>query len=172
MSVTTILEAINPFFIVHLQAACKRMVRDRSRGKIVFVSSLLGYMGIIGYSSYTPGKHALRGGFRSPTSVTSMKQKLLLGLAETLRSEFLLYNIDVHIFFPGTIYTPGYEEENKTKPKVTLKIEETDVGLQPDACAMKMLQGACPSLLSRVPASNPSMVYLKRCTERSIPHNR
>ncbi|KAF8745952.1 hypothetical protein AX14_004247 [Amanita brunnescens Koide BX004] len=104
-------------------AAVKKMVKDRVQGKIVFVSSLLGYMSIIGYSSYSPGKHALR------------------GLAETLRSEGLLYSISVHIFFPGTIYSPGHVEENKIKPKITSKIEETDVGLQPEQCAQVLLKG-------------------------------
>ncbi|KAF7355370.1 3-ketodihydrosphingosine reductase TSC10 [Mycena sanguinolenta] len=104
-------------------AAAKRMVRDRFAGKIVFTSSFLGYMSFIGYSSYSPGKHALR------------------GLAETLRSELILYNIGVHILFPGTIYSPGYVEENKTKPKITLKIEETDEGLQPDVVAEALLRG-------------------------------
>ncbi|KAJ7638874.1 hypothetical protein FB45DRAFT_904117 [Roridomyces roridus] len=104
-------------------AAAKRMVRERFSGKIVFCSSFLGYMSIIGYASYSPGKHALR------------------GLAETLRSELLLYGIDIHILFPGTIYTPGYEEENKTKPKITLKIEETDEGMQPDKLAEGLLHG-------------------------------
>jgi 3-dehydrosphinganine reductase len=66
---------------------------------------------------------------------------VLAGLAETLRSELLLYSIDVHIFFPGTMYTPGYVEENKTKPKITLKIEETDKGLEPDAAAEALLRG-------------------------------
>jgi len=72
---------------------------------------------MVGYSSYSPGKHALK------------------GLAETLRSELLAYGITVHCFFPCTIYTPGYEEENKTKPKITLKIEEADSGLQPEQVA-------------------------------------
>ncbi|KAH0587645.1 hypothetical protein H2248_006413 [Termitomyces sp. 'cryptogamus'] len=65
----------------------------------------------------------------------------LRGLAETLRSELLLYTVSVHIFFPGTIYSPGYIEENKTKPKITLKIEESDEGMQPDAAAQALLQG-------------------------------
>lgn len=104
-------------------AAAKRMVRHKAKGKIVFVSSVLAYMSIIGYASYSPGKFALR------------------GLAETLRSELLLYPIDVHIFFPGTIYSPGYENENKTKPKVTLKIEETDDGLHPEQAAAVLLKG-------------------------------
>jgi len=104
-------------------AGSKRMVADRTAGKIIFVSSVLGYMSIIGYSSYSPAKHALR------------------GLAETLRSELLLYSIGVHIFFPGTIYSPGYVEENKTKPKITLKIEESDDGLKPEQAAEVLFRG-------------------------------
>lgn len=63
------------------------------------------------------------------------------GLADTLHSEMLLYGIGVHIFFPPTMYTPGYEEENKSKPKITLKIEETDDGLTPDLAALALLKG-------------------------------
>jgi 3-dehydrosphinganine reductase len=104
-------------------AATKRMIKERVQGKIVFVSSLLGYMSIVGYSSYAPAKHALR------------------GLAETLRSELLLYSISVHIFFPGTIYSPGYIEENKIKPKLTLQIEEGDTGATPEQSARTLLRG-------------------------------
>jgi len=99
------------------------MVANRTPGRIVFVSSVLGYMSIIGYSSYAPAKHALR------------------GLAETLRSEMLLYSINVHIFLPGTIYSPGYIQENKVKPPITLKIEETDEGVQPEQAAEVLLRG-------------------------------
>lgn len=53
----------------------------------------------------------------------------------------LLYGIDIHIFFPPTMFTPGYEEENKTKPKITLKIEESDGGLTPDQAALALFQG-------------------------------
>jgi 3-dehydrosphinganine reductase len=104
-------------------AASKRMIRTRSKGKIVFVSSVLGYFGLIGYSTYSPGKHAIR------------------GLAETLRQELLLYSIDVQIYMPVTMYTPGYEEENKTKPDLTLKIEESDGGLTADKAAENLYQG-------------------------------
>jgi 3-dehydrosphinganine reductase len=37
------------------------MVRTRTKGKIIFVSSILGYFGLVGYSTYSPGKHAIRG---------------------------------------------------------------------------------------------------------------
>ncbi|KAJ7672133.1 oxidoreductase [Mycena polygramma] len=103
--------------------AAKKMVREGSKGKIVLISSTLGYMAFIGWASYSPAKHALR------------------GLADTLQSEFMLYDIDVHIFFPPTMFTPGYEQENKTKPQVVRAIESTDDGLTPDEAAQGLLQG-------------------------------
>ncbi|RPD69274.1 oxidoreductase [Lentinus tigrinus ALCF2SS1-7] len=104
-------------------AASKTMVQQGVKGKIVFCSSILGYFSMVGYSTYSPGKFAIR------------------GLAETLQSEFMLYGIDVHVAFPGTIYSPGYEEENRVKPKVTLKIEETDEGATPEVVAKIILDG-------------------------------
>ncbi|KAJ7301166.1 oxidoreductase [Mycena albidolilacea] len=104
-------------------ATAKKMVREGSKGKIVLVSSTLGYMSFIGFASYSPAKHALR------------------GLADTLQSEFMLYDIDVHIFFPPTMFTPGYDEENKTKPQITKDIESTDEGITADAAAKALLQG-------------------------------
>jgi len=104
-------------------AVSKKLVKQEKKGKITLVSSTLGYMSIVGYASYSPAKHALR------------------GLADALHSEMLLYGIGVHIFFPPTMSTPGYAEENKTKPKITLKIEESDDGLTPDQAAMALFQG-------------------------------
>ncbi|KAF9259167.1 oxidoreductase [Marasmius fiardii PR-910] len=104
-------------------AYSKRIVREKKPGKITFVSSVLGYMSFVGYSTYSPAKHALR------------------GLAETLRSELILYNSTVHICFPATIFTSGYIEENKTKPPITLKIEETDGGQTPEQVADALFRG-------------------------------
>jgi len=104
-------------------AAAKQMAREKRKGKIVFVSSTLGYMSFVGWSSYSPAKHALR------------------GLADTLQSELMLYGIDVHIFFPPTMFTPGYEVENKTKPKITKRIEETDDGLTAEQAAFGLFKG-------------------------------
>ncbi|KIO27101.1 hypothetical protein M407DRAFT_194411 [Tulasnella calospora MUT 4182] len=91
-------------------------------GKIVFVGSTLSYMSFVGWGSYSPAKHALR------------------GLADTLRNECLLYGTDVHMFFAGTMKTPGYETEMKTKPKITVDIEGDD-GYSVEGSAKKMLSG-------------------------------
>ncbi|KAI1792649.1 oxidoreductase [Ganoderma leucocontextum] len=104
-------------------AATKEMVRYGVKGKIVFVSSVLGLMSFVGYTPYSPGKFAIR------------------GLAEGLRSELQVYGIDVHVAFPATICSPGLDEENEVKPKITLKIEETDSGSPPEAIALGILRG-------------------------------
>jgi short-subunit dehydrogenase len=43
------------------QAAVQKMVAQKVQGKIIFVSSLLGYASFAGYTNYSPGKYALRG---------------------------------------------------------------------------------------------------------------
>ncbi|KAJ3885238.1 oxidoreductase [Lentinula edodes] len=104
-------------------AYTKQIVHRKTPGKLIFVSSLLGYMSIIGYSSYAPGKHALR------------------GLAETLRSELLLYDCSVHIMFPGNINSPGLIEENRFKPKITLELESTSKPESPQVLAESLING-------------------------------
>ncbi|KAJ3739406.1 oxidoreductase [Lentinula detonsa] len=120
-------------------AYTKQLVRSQTSGKLVFTCSLLGYMSLIGYSTYSPGKHALR------------------GLAESLRSELILYNSSVHIMFSGNIDSPGYVEENRTKPKITLEIESTDKPTAPDVLAKELINGVqrgdfhiAPDMLSNI----------------------
>jgi 3-dehydrosphinganine reductase len=74
---------------------------EARRGHIAFVSSMLGFMGIMGYAAYTPTKHAL------------------VGLAEVLRQELIPYGIQISILFPPDTDTPGFEVENKSKPEET-----------------------------------------------------
>jgi 3-dehydrosphinganine reductase len=58
-----------------------------------------------------------------------------------------MYDISVHCYFPGTIYSPGFEEEEKCKPAITKKIEGADEGLSPGACAKVLLTGPSSSLV-------------------------
>ncbi|RIB12691.1 oxidoreductase [Gigaspora rosea] len=104
--------------------AVKRMAQQNVKGKIVLVSSLLGLCGFIGYSSYAPTKHAIK------------------GLVECLRNELILYGISVHGYFAGTIDTPGYHEEMKIKPKVTHDIEG-DSKVTSEHAAKSLYNGLC-----------------------------
>lgn len=106
-----------------IHAAAKAMVAANVKGTIVLTSSVLGFMSFVGYSQYSPTKYALR------------------GLADTLRQELSMYGINVKAYFPAAIFSPGYEQEQLTKPEITKKIEEADGGLTPRQCAEGMLKG-------------------------------
>ncbi|TGZ83837.1 NAD(P)-binding protein [Ascodesmis nigricans] len=90
---------------------------------IIFTSSILGFHPLPGYNTYSPSKAAIR------------------SLADGLRSECLLYNISVSCCFPATIYSPGFEEEQKTKPELTKIIEGSDEGQTCEEVAGRCVEG-------------------------------
>ena len=53
-----------------------------------------------------------------------------------------MYGIGVHCYFPATIFTPGYEAEMLTKPKLTREIEGPEEGNPPEVLAARLLRGA------------------------------
>jgi 3-dehydrosphinganine reductase len=93
--------AVNYFGSLYVVRAALPAMRARRKGRIVFISSGAGLMGLFGYTTYSPSKFALR------------------GLAEALRAELSAENIGVSIVYPPDTETPMLEEENK------IKLEET-----------------------------------------------
>ncbi|KAI9224154.1 hypothetical protein BC828DRAFT_374150 [Blastocladiella britannica] len=114
-------------------AALRRMVDSvadipggRVQGKIVFVSSIAGVIGFTGYSAYSPTKAAI------------------ISLATCLRHEVLggpANDVGIHTFLPGSIGTPGFEEEQKTKPRLARTIEKDDPIQTPDECSRSLFAG-------------------------------
>ena len=78
--------------------------------RFVFTTSVASFVSVAGYGTYTPGKFAVR------------------ALVDALSQELLLYpqNVQVHMFAPSTMLTPGFEHEERTKPAITKKLEEND----------------------------------------------
>ncbi|CAK9011263.1 3-ketodihydrosphingosine reductase (KDS reductase) (3-dehydrosphinganine reductase) [Durusdinium trenchii] len=85
------------------------MAESQTKGQILFISSAAAGASFLGYTSYAPTKFALR------------------GLADGLRNEIKGLGISVHIAYPPDTDTPGFEEENKSKPKETLQISPPEV---------------------------------------------
>ena len=118
-------------YIAHafLQPWLQKPTGPNSEGAkhIVFTSSLVAFLPLVGYSHYAPSKFALR------------------ALSDTLSQELLLYhplrNIRTHTIFPGTIFSPGLDVENQTKPGITKKLEESDGGQTPEEAAASSLKG-------------------------------
>jgi len=105
-----------------IKAVVPQMVRAR-RGQIIIVSSALAVVSFLGYSSYAPTKHALR------------------GLADALRNELLGFGITVQIAYPPDTETPGFAHENKTKPPETSAMVPPDV-YPPAKVASAIIRGA------------------------------
>lgn len=89
--------------------------------RIVFVSSMGGLLSFFGYSAYSASKFAL------------------VGLAEALHMELKPFDIGVTISFPPDTATPGFEVENKTKPKITSKISASGNVYSPDDVALSIV---------------------------------
>nr|CAG4643703.1 EOG090X00M6 [Lepidurus arcticus] len=87
------------------KAAIKSMKNARG-GKIVFVSSQAGLIGVYGFSAYSPTKFALK------------------GLAEALLMEVKPFGISVTVSFPPDTDTPGFAEEEIKKPQETKEISK------------------------------------------------
>ena len=111
---------------LHLaHAAMKPMLSKANTSHIVFVSSVLAFMGQTAYSSYAPSKAALR------------------SLADTLRQELLLYGdrVKVHCAFPASILGEALDEEKRTRPEIVNTLEESDAGQAPETVCAKVLDG-------------------------------
>lgn len=98
--------------------------KERQEGIIVLTASQVALMGMFGYSIYASCKFALR------------------GLAESISMELKPYNVSVTLALPPDTDTPGYENENKTKPEETSLMSEAGGLLQPEIVADKLLKDA------------------------------
>jgi len=94
---------------------------ESKNGYITFTSSIMGFMAIMGYTTYVPSKYPI------------------FGLAEVLRHELLPYNIKVSVLFPVDTDTPGLAEENKLKPEECKIISETGTLMSAEEVADKFI---------------------------------
>ncbi|XP_034980865.1 3-ketodihydrosphingosine reductase [Zootoca vivipara] len=118
------LMAINYLGSVYPTRAVVTTMKERRRGRIVFVSSQAGQVGLFGYSAYSSTKFALR------------------GLAEALQMEVKPYNIYITVAYPPDTDTPGYAEESQTKILETKLISETSPVCKSDHVARILVKDA------------------------------
>ncbi|EGG17585.1 3-dehydrosphinganine reductase [Cavenderia fasciculata] len=106
--------------------ACKEIVPhmiENGGGHIVFVSSTCGVIGVPGYTTYCPAKFAV------------------CGLAQTMRSELAPYGITFSVVYPPDTDTPGYAQENLTKPEETKIISGGGKAVHPKVVADAVVTG-------------------------------
>lgn len=114
------------------------------KGHIVNVSSVLGFMGVFGYSDYAASKFAL------------------FGLTEVLKSELKPHGVRVSILCPPDTDTPGFEVENRNKPPETVAVSEGGGLLQPEEVARALVAGMEKGKFFIGPGSARMLYLLKR----------
>lgn len=92
-------------------------------GYILNVSSIAGFVGVFGYTDYAAAKFGV------------------IGFSEALRSELKPCGIQVSVLCPPDTDTPGFVEENKTKPPETRAVSATAKIMKPEEVAAAMLRG-------------------------------
>lgn len=103
-----------------IQAALPMM--KNTGGYIINTSSVAGFLGVYGYADYSITKFGI------------------IGLSEVLRSELQPMEIKVSVLCPPDTNTPGYEEENKTKPAETIAISANSKIMSAEMVAQKTLK--------------------------------
>eukprot|EP00401_Gymnodinium_catenatum_P031323 CAMPEP_0117549386 /NCGR_PEP_ID=MMETSP0784-20121206/48138_1 /TAXON_ID=39447 /ORGANISM="" /LENGTH=237 /DNA_ID=CAMNT_0005346371 /DNA_START=23 /DNA_END=735 /DNA_ORIENTATION=- len=93
---------LNYMGTVRVVKAVAPLMVEAEGGRIMLVASAAAVTAFIGYSSYSPSKFALR------------------GFADALRNEMHGFGVKVSICYPPDTDTPGFREENKSKPRETL----------------------------------------------------
>lgn len=113
-------------------------------GVIVNTSSMCGFIGVFGYTDYCASKYAI------------------VGFSEALKSEMKQYNIDVHILCPPDTDTPGFAEENKTKPEETRAISASAKLMSPDDVACVLLNGIRAGKFMIIPGMDGKFTYIMK----------
>ncbi|KAI9759035.1 MAG: 3-dehydrosphinganine reductase [Chaenotheca gracillima] len=104
---------------------------------LIFTSSIVAFYSMVGYSQYAPAKTALR----ALSDALSQELQVYNGARRRKGSPSPEADVKVHTVFPATIFTPGYEEENLTKPAILKKLEESDGGQTEDEVATASIRG-------------------------------
>ena len=113
-------------------------------GYIVNTSSLLGLLGVFGYTDYCASKFAL------------------VGFSEALRSELKPYGIRVSVLCPPDTRTPGFEKENKTKPKETWAVSEGAKIMSAEGVASALIAGMAKEAFLIIPGTDGRLAVLAK----------
>ena len=115
-----------------------------NKGHIAFVSSVAAYIGVIGYTMYTPTKAAI------------------VGLADSLRNELSPYKIKVSVVFPPDTETAAFERENIKKPEECKIMSERGGVLQPEEIAESFIEGILKNKFYITPGEAGFLWWAKR----------
>lgn len=132
---------VNYFGMVWTTKAFLPHFYAQKSGHIANVSSMLGFMGIYGYTAYAASKYAMT------------------GFSDALRQELIDYGIGITVLFPPDTDTPQLHEENKIKPAETKAIAGEVKTMTAEAVARTLLVGIAKRKYHVVPGAMGRFTY-------------
>ncbi len=114
----------------------------KNKGYIVNVSSMVGFLGVFGYTDYAASKFAV------------------VGFSEALRSELRRFGVGVTVLCPPDTDTPGFKVENTTKPAETIAVSEGGGLMTPGDVAVEMIRGMKKGSFLVIPGLDGKLVYV------------
>lgn len=122
------------------RALAPRMT-ERGCGHIAMVSSMGGFVGVYGYSAYSPSKFGV------------------MGLAEVLRCELKPHGIGVTVLCPPNVDSPGYAREVAMEPEETAAINGNVKAVPPAMMAATLVRAVERGRFLVVPGLLNGLLY-------------
>lgn len=132
---------INYFGTVFTTRAFLPFLTEQKSGHICNVSSVVGFMGVFGYTAYGASKYAVT------------------GFSECLRQELIGDNIDVSVVYPPDTDTPQWHAENEVKPGETKMLSGTIKVMQADDVAHIIMSGIATGKKHIIPGFKSKMIH-------------
>ena len=132
---------INYYGTLHVCKAFVEPMMARHSGHIINISSVAGFLGVFGYSAYSPSKFAV------------------WGFSDTLRAELKPEGISVHVVFPPDTDTPQLHYEMPLKPPETKILAETGGLLTAGQVASEIIKGVKRGKYAILPGSDPKWMW-------------
>ncbi|MCP3928400.1 MAG: SDR family oxidoreductase [Bacteroidetes bacterium] len=114
---------VNYLSCIYAIKAAFPFLKEAKNGHIGFVSSVAGYLGLIGVSTYAPTKFAM------------------LGLAESLRQEMAEHDIGMTVIYPPDTDTPLLKRSLKNALPETKALSKKAKKVSPELVAQKFIEG-------------------------------
>lgn len=132
---------INSMGVINTTLAFLPFFMRQKSGHIANVTSILGFMGIFGYSAYAASKFAV------------------VGFSECLRQDVLPYGIRVSVFYPPDTDTPMLREEQKIIPEESRVLAGNIKALSAETVAMSLLKGIEKKKYTIIPGALSKFTY-------------
>lgn len=127
--------------VTYLARAVAPGMIERGRGHIAMVASMGAFIGVYGYSAYSPAKFGV------------------MGLAEVLRCELKPHGIGVTVLCPPNVDTPGYAREVGIEPPETAAINGGTKTVSPRSMAHELVTAVEKRKFLRVPGVVNGLLY-------------